>query len=72
VRYAGDDLAEWSRQSLQMLPAWMVYDFALMYQLFQTQGLRATDAQLEETAAVVGHAPRRFDDFVAETVAGWR
>jgi uncharacterized protein YbjT (DUF2867 family) len=72
VRYGGDDLAEWSRQALQMLPAWMVYDFALMYALFQTQGLRATGVQLEETAAIVGHAPRRFDDFVAETVAGWR
>jgi hypothetical protein len=72
VRYAGDDLAEWSRQSLQMLPAWMVYDFALMYALFQTAGLAATDAQLEETHAIVGHPPRRFDDFVAETVAGWK
>jgi hypothetical protein len=50
----------------------MVYDFALMYALFQTAGLAATDAQLEETRAIVGHPPRRFDDFVAETVAGWK
>jgi uncharacterized protein YbjT (DUF2867 family) len=72
VRYGGNDLAEWSRQALQMLPGWMVYDFALMYALFQSRGLRATDAQLDETVAVVGHAPRSFDDFAAETVAGWR
>jgi uncharacterized protein YbjT (DUF2867 family) len=72
VRSGGDDLVEWSRQALQMLPSWMVYDFALMYALFQSEGLRATDAQLEETAAIVGHVPRSFDDFVEETVGGWR
>lgn len=71
VRYAGDDLVEWSRQSLQMLPAWMVYDFRLMYAHFQAKGLRATPRHLEETRAIVGGAPRGFRDFVRETVAQW-
>ncbi len=71
VRYAGDDLDEWSRQALQMLPAWMVYDFRLMYAYFQAHGLRATPRDLEETRAIVGGAPRGFGDFVKETVAQW-
>lgn len=71
VRYAGDDLVEWSRQALQMLPAWMVYDFQLMYAHFQAHGLRATPRDLEETRTIVGRAPRGFGEFVRETVAQW-
>ena len=37
--YAGDDLEAWAAQMREMLPGWMVYDFALMYRLFQEQGL---------------------------------
>jgi uncharacterized protein YbjT (DUF2867 family) len=70
VRYAGDDLVEWARQSRAMLPGWMVYDFGLMYAMFQAKGLAATDAQLRETEAVVGAAPRPFADFARELVAG--
>ena len=71
VRYAGNDLRAWGEQARQMLPAWMVYDFGLMYALFQSAGLRATAAQLAETTAIVGHAPRRFADFASEAAA-WR
>ena len=67
VRYAGDDLVSWAAQQKQWLPAWLVYDFALMYQVFQTQGLRASAAQLEETRAAIGGAPRPYADYVAET-----
>lgn len=72
VRYMGDDLDAWERQSLQMLPAWMVYDFRLMYAHFQAEGLVATDAELRETETAVGAPPRRFADFVRETVAAWQ
>jgi uncharacterized protein YbjT (DUF2867 family) len=72
VRYGGDDLAAWSQQAVQMLPGWMVYDFRLMYAMFQARGLRATPAQLRETETVVGRAPRPFADFVREVVASWR
>ena len=72
VRYGGDDLDAWSKESVKWLPAWMVYDFGLMYALFQADGLRATDAQLEETRAIVGAPPRRFEDYARETVASWR
>lgn len=72
VRYAGDDLAIWEAQARQSLPAWMVYDFALMYEMFQREGLAATPAQLDETRAILGAEPRRFADYVADAVARWR
>lgn len=69
VRYAGDDLVAWAEQMRQYLPAWMVYDFGLMYAMFQSKGLKATGAQLEETETIVGAPPRRYQDYVAEVAA---
>jgi len=72
VVYGGDDLAAWSVQQRQWLPAWMVYDFAMMYELFQTKGLVATPAQLAETVEIAGHPPRNYADYVAATAATWK
>lgn len=72
VRYGGNDLDAWQERALRMLPDWMVYDFRIMYAFFQAEGLRATDAQLEETRTIVGADPRPFRDFVEETAASWR
>lgn len=71
VIYGGNDLDAWERQALSMLPAWMVFDFKIMYRYFQDHGLLATPADLEKAQKVVGHPPRSFDAFAAETVAAW-
>lgn len=71
VRYAGDDLDAWRQQSLEMLPAWMVYDFEIMYATFQDQGLVADDRQLRETETVLGRPPRSYRDFVEEAADAW-
>jgi uncharacterized protein YbjT (DUF2867 family) len=72
IAYAGDDLDAWEAQSLQYLPPWMVFDFRLMYAFFQKSGLKATDADIERLTKLLGHAPRSFDDFTAETARAWR
>lgn len=72
VGYGGDDLNAWERQSLAHMAAWMAFDFRLMYQWFQTKGLRADAAELYATEALMGHPARSFDAFVQETVASWR
>lgn len=72
VAYMGDDLNAWEQQAITMLPGWMAFDFKIMYRFFQEQGLRATAADLDKMRKAVGHAPRTFDAFVAETVGNWR
>ena len=72
VAYAGDDLDAWAKTMAPYLPSWAVFDYRLMYDMFQKKGLKATPAQLEETRAIVGHAPRRFGDFVKECAAAWK
>ncbi len=62
----------WAKSMAPYMPPWAVYDYALMYATFQAQGLKATPAQLEETRVILGREPRKFADFVRETVAAWK
>jgi uncharacterized protein YbjT (DUF2867 family) len=72
IQYAGNDLTAWARSMGPYLPPWAIYDYALMYDVFQKKGLKATPAQLTETRKVLGHEPRPYDDFVKETAEAWR
>jgi len=71
IKYAGDDLESWAKQSQHMMAQWMVSDFKVMYQFFQTHGLKASAEELQKQVAIIGHEPRRFSDFVAELVKEW-
>ena len=71
IAYGGNDLDAWEKQSLAFLPAWMVFDFKLMYGFFQEKGLKATPDDVARLTALLGHPPRRFDEFAAETARFW-
>jgi uncharacterized protein YbjT (DUF2867 family) len=71
VVYGGDDMDSWEEQAKTMLPEWMAFDFRLMYEYFQTRGLIASEAELEVLTALLGHEPRRFEDFARETAELW-
>ena len=72
IKYGGNDLDAWEAQSLQYLPAWMVFDFRLMYAHFQKNGLKASPEAIGRITKLLGHAPRSFDAFVTETAAAWK
>lgn len=71
IGYGGDDLDAWEKQFLAYLPAMLVFDFRLMYDFFQQQGLEATDADLKTQTQLLGHPPRSFADYARETAAAW-
>jgi uncharacterized protein YbjT (DUF2867 family) len=71
IAYSGNDLDAWEKQSLAFLPAWMVFDFRLMYAFFQEKGLKASPEDLARLTALLGHPPRRFEEFAAETARSW-
>lgn len=71
IAYGGNDLDAWEKQSLAYMPAFAVFDFRLMYAFFQEKGLKATPEDLARLTALLGHAPRRFDEFAAETARSW-
>jgi uncharacterized protein YbjT (DUF2867 family) len=72
VVYGGNDLDAWEQQSLEFLPAWMVFDFKLMYAFFQGKGLKATQSDIEIQTKLLGHAPRSFEEFAMETARLWK
>jgi hypothetical protein len=53
------------------MPPFAVFDFRLMYQFFQEKGLKATPEDVARCTALLGHTPRRFDEFAAETARAW-
>jgi uncharacterized protein YbjT (DUF2867 family) len=72
VRYGSDDLVAWAAQSRAYMPEWLVDDLVIMYRHFQNHGLRASAADFAQQARILGHPPRRFEDFAAETAAAWK
>jgi uncharacterized protein YbjT (DUF2867 family) len=72
IKYAGNDLESWEQQSLQYLPPWMVFDFREMYAYFQSAGLKASPEAIARQTKLLGHAPRGFEAFAAETAAAWK
>ena len=71
IKYAGDDLDNWSSQAQHMMPNWMVQEFKIMYEYYQKHGLIATNEELMRQEEVVGHPPRSFDGFVAQLAKIW-
>lgn len=72
VSYAGNDLDAWEKQSLQFMPDWMVYDFRMMFEFFQKNGLKASTEAISRQTRLLGHPPRDFETFAAETAAAWK
>lgn len=68
VTYAGDDLVAWREASLAAMPSWLVFDYERMYSGFQRDGLVASPEALARLTAVLGHAPRSYEDFVREVL----
>lgn len=71
IRYLGDDLDAWEKGSLAYMPAWQVYDFRMMYDCFQKYGFKGTAEDIAAETKLLGHAPRRYEDYVKETAAEW-
>ena len=71
VVYIGDDLDMWEDGVRDALPGWLVDDLRAMFEHFLDHGLVASEEDYASMSHILGHAPRLFADFVAETVAEW-
>ncbi len=68
VMYAGEDLKAWVAQVRAFMPGWLVRDLEIMFQHFLKDGLLATQAEIDELTAVLGHAPRSYEAFIEEVL----
>ena len=71
VRYEGEDMDRYEELMRQSLPAWSAFDFRMMFQGYLERGFAAGQGDVEALTALLGHAPRRYEDFARETVAVW-
>lgn len=71
IAYGGEDMNAWEQQTLSYLPDWLTFDYRLMYEFFQREGLRATPQAIDRLTTLLGHAPRSYEAFVRETAAAW-
>jgi uncharacterized protein YbjT (DUF2867 family) len=71
IAYGGEEMNAWEEQTLTYLPGWLTYDFRLMYEFFQREGLLATPEAIDRLTTLLGHPPRSYEAFVNETAAAW-
>ena len=72
IHYGGDDLATFERPFATFAPRWMARDLRLMFGRFQQQGMAARPEAVRRFANLLGHEPRRYQDFAAETAKQWQ
>ena len=72
VRHAGGDLDAFEKAVRTNAPAWLAYDLRAMMHRYQADGARATAADLDRLAALLGRPPRSYRDFARDTARGWQ
>jgi uncharacterized protein YbjT (DUF2867 family) len=71
VRYAGEDMEAFEEQMRQSAPSWSAFDIRIMFQGYLERGFTAEAADIANLTALLGHKPRRYEDFARETAEAW-
>lgn len=71
VRYSGDSIEVWERGPGAPLPKWQRDDMRIMFRFYQEHGMRMELADVIDQERVIGHEPRRFDDFTTASCRQW-
>jgi uncharacterized protein YbjT (DUF2867 family) len=72
IRYPGEALDEFEVQMRQKAPSWAAFDMRMMFQGYLERGFVAGDGDLETLTKLLGHAPRRYEDFAREAAVEWQ
>src|ERR1700674_314823 len=72
IRYAGDDMDAFEEQMRKKGPSWSAFDIRMMFEGYLERGFIAEDGELETLTKLLGHIPRRYEDFAKETFVQWQ
>lgn len=72
VAYPGEDMDGFEAQMRQHAPAWSAFDIRMMLQGYLERGFAAEPGDIEAVTRLLGHPPRRYEDFAWETVRKWQ
>ena len=59
-------------QMRKRAPSWSAFDIRMMFQGYLERGFAAETGDVEQLTKLLGHAPRTYEDFAAETAALWK
>src|ERR1700678_1623479 len=72
IRYSGDDMDAFEEQMRKTAPSWSAFDIRMMFQGYLERGFVAEAGDIETLTQLLGHPPRRYEDFARETVEAWQ
>jgi uncharacterized protein YbjT (DUF2867 family) len=72
IRYPGEDMDAFEEQMRKKAPSWSAFDIRMMFQGYLERGFVAGDGDLKTLTALLGHVPRRYEDFAKETALEWK
>jgi len=71
IRYTGHDMDAFEEQMRKTAPSWSAFDIRMMFQGYLERGFAAEPGDVETLTQLLGHAPRRYEDFAKQTAALW-
>ena len=71
VRYAGHDMEAFEAATRKRAPAWAAFDLRMMFQGYLERGFAVENGDIETVTKLLGHPPRRYEDFARQAVSAW-
>lgn len=72
IKYTGHNFDQWEMQMRSMVPAWTAFDLRTMFEGYFDRGFASTASEVTRLTNLLGHAPRSYESFAAETAALWK
>ncbi len=72
IQYPGEDMDGFEKQMQDKTPSWSAFDIRMMFQGYLERGFVAEKGDLETLTKLLGHPPRRYQDFARETASEWK
>ena len=72
IRYPGENMDAFEEQMRKQAPSWSAFDIRMMFQGYLERGFVAERGDFETLTELLGHAPRRYEDFARQTAIAWQ
>lgn len=72
IKYTGHDFDRWEQTMRANMPSWSAFDLRVMFQGYFDRGFASTETEVAKLTKLLGHAPRSYENFAAETAAAWK
>jgi len=71
IRYGGHDMDAFEEEMRTKSPSWSAFDIRMMFQGYLERGFTAGKCDVEALTKLLGHPPRRYEDFAKEAALAW-